>query len=116
MKWALPLFFSFLMLFAVCFSGCADEDSGSGDTDTDTDSDTDGDTDTGTGCEDMEWGNPDYYLVNGGTVARWQQTAWVDANDNGQIDDDEKVDAEIDFLELCESEKTSLVLLLATDD
>jgi len=99
------------MALSLALHACSDNDSNEEDTGTDTSSE----SDTGTGCEDIEWNDPDYYLVNGSTVSRWQQTAWFDENDNGQIDQSEREDIEIDFLELCESGKTSLVLLLGTD-
>lgn len=65
-------------------------------------------------CEEIPWSPETHYLVNGGTVARWQQTAFVDADGDGEIGDEEWIDVDVDFLELCESGKQSLVLIIAT--
>ena len=105
----------FLTVLFLAIQACGDDDSSGEDTETETDTGSESETGTG-GCEDIEWEDPDHYLVNGGTVSRWQQTVWFDENDNGQIDESEREDVELDFLELCESDKTSLVLLLATDN
>ena len=118
------------VLLAAAIGGCPDDgepdgdddDSGedragadAGDTDTG-DKDT-GEPDTGPpACPDIEFSPADYYLTNGGTVSHWEQEAYVDANGNGAIDTDEEVDAEIDFVELCESDKRSVVLLMGTDN
>ncbi len=101
------------MLLTVPLSCGNDDDTG--DT-TDTSSATDSDTGNPVGCDYIDWGDPGVYLVNGGTVANWEQTAFVDADGSGFIDKEERVDADISFYGICETGKKSLLLLIATDD
>ena len=108
------LFFGFLL--SQNMVSCTGDDDGGTDSD---DTDTGSETGTGTeepGCEDIEWGEETTYLVNGGTVANWQQTAFFDADDSGMIDKEERVDVDINFMGICEREKESLVVLIATDN
>ncbi len=89
---------------------------------TDDRADDDGDNDTGSdegnlkSCEDIQWNAPEYYLAVKSILARWQQTAYIDANASGSIDEAEEADTTFDLLELCESDKKSLVMLMGTDN
>ena len=76
----------------------------------------DQDASVGPTCEEIEWSPQDYYLAKGSTVAKWNQTGYVDSNGNGVIDPTEEVDATLDIVDMCNGPKESLVLLMATDD
>ncbi|MCP4606023.1 MAG: hypothetical protein GY847_36840 [Proteobacteria bacterium] len=95
-----------------CTDGTEDDD----ETSKDSDNDTGSDEVILESCEDIKWTGSEYYLAVKSIVARWQQTAYVDANANGSIDEAEEVDTTFDLLEMCESDKKSIVLLMGTDN
>ena len=68
------------------------------------------------GCDDIEFSPIDYYLAKGSIAAHWYQTGWVDTNGNNALDPEEQVDGIIDLMDMCESGKESIVVLMATDD
>ncbi|MDJ0764555.1 MAG: hypothetical protein QNJ97_16375 [Myxococcota bacterium] len=117
-QWGMLVFFTLLAAATFNQVGCDGDDAVDADADSDAATDSESsDSDThADNCDTIVWNDPENYLVNGGTVARWQQTAWVDQNDNGVLDPDEHTDVDIDLLALCKSDKESLVLLLGTDN
>ncbi len=71
-------------------------------------------------CEELEFASPTTYLVNGGKVSHWNQPGYVDSNGDGRIGEDERVEVEIDMIDICndarEAGKKTLVLLFGTDN
>ena len=95
-------------------TGMTEEDDD--DNDNDNDNDNSGNDDDEPDCRNIEWSTEEHYLAKGSIVAKWKQSAFIDTNDNGKIDEDEEEDEDFTFVDLCESGKKSLVLLMATDD
>ncbi len=70
-------------------------------------------------CKNLEWSPEEHYLTNDSIVSEWDQTAFIDVDENGKIDKEEYEDEDVTYVDLCEKSadgKRSLVLLMATDD
>ena len=121
-----------VLLSAVCLLivACApgenaaddDDDNDNNDNDNDDNDDNDNnddDNDDDVDCNDINWSTEEHYLAKGSIVAKWDQTAFIDQNENGKIDEDEEEDKDLTFVDLCERSgdgKKSLVLMMATDE